>query len=143
MIYRIRGDDEISLGHVIGFPPNPALLTFEANGGMGRSLVLQGYPASPANMGHAACSGVCLQVLRTHPRGLRTTCQLYTSATCGVLGTLTRKSDALPSAQNASVVMNEGAVAICFICKREYVGNTGDGKYAHYLTSNILTASTS
>lgn len=75
------GNDETSLGHVIVFPPNPALLTFEAFGGIGRSLLLQGYPASPANMVYAACSGVCLPILRTLPHGQSTMGQLCASAT--------------------------------------------------------------
>lgn len=44
------GNGKTSLGHVIVFPPKPVLLTFEAYGGIGRSLFLQGCPASPANM---------------------------------------------------------------------------------------------
>jgi hypothetical protein len=77
----LRGDSEISLGHVIGFHPNPALLTFEANGGIGRALLLQGYPTSPANMVYAACSGVCLPILRTLPLGQSTTGQPCASVT--------------------------------------------------------------
>ncbi|WP_205700022.1 hypothetical protein, partial [Cohnella luojiensis] len=54
-----------------------------------------------SQLGYAVCSGVCLQALRTHPHGLRTACQLCTSATSRYAGDFHSLVDALPSAQKA------------------------------------------
>jgi hypothetical protein len=54
-----------------------------------------------SQLGYAACSGVCLQALRKHTVGLRTACQLCTSATSRYAGDFHSLVGALPSAQKA------------------------------------------
>src|SRR5690606_14799100 len=81
--------DEVSLGHVNRLSPESSPPNFQSLWWYWTSPSLAGLSGSASQHGLAACSGFCLHILRTPPRGLGTMCQLALPPPRGVQGTCT------------------------------------------------------